>query len=186
MIFATTAKFFNSYRFHNYHDIIPNKDRFYIMPTFGFLSITGEWEIEGSARYDHNVKVLNDSGIGTYDSILSGIEYATEIGADVINMSLGGYMPAREKAAIRIYNEVLKLALEKGNTLPVTAAGNSNMSIASGRGGRHPAASPHSLAIRGYNKEKEVASYSNYGDNLHVVAQGHLSTVLSREMIIHI
>ena len=36
-----------------------------------------------------HIKVLSDDGTGTLDSILAGIVHATEIGADVINLSLG-------------------------------------------------------------------------------------------------
>lgn len=118
-----------------------------------------------------NIKVLSDSGFGTYDGILAGIDYAVEIGADVVNMSLGGFIPAREENAIRIYDKVLESALNRG-TLVVAAAGNSSATISSGRGGMYPAASPYSLAVGASNEEKRVANYSNFGDDLHLVAPG--------------
>src|SRR3989344_4555008 len=37
-----------------------------------------------------NIKVLDDSGSGYYSSIINGIKYAADNGADVISMSLGG------------------------------------------------------------------------------------------------
>src|ERR1700723_608538 len=37
------------------------------------------------------VRVLNDSGSGSFSANLEGILYATENGANIINMSLGGY-----------------------------------------------------------------------------------------------
>ncbi len=42
------------------------------------------------------VKVLNSSGSGSYSGIVSGIEWATTNGMDVINMSLGEHQ-ARQR-----------------------------------------------------------------------------------------
>jgi thermitase len=39
-----------------------------------------------------NVKVLGDSGSGLYSDMCSGITWAADNGADVINLSLGGTM----------------------------------------------------------------------------------------------
>lgn len=41
------------------------------------------------------VKVLNDNGNGAFSSIIDGIFYATNHGANVINMSLGGELPRK-------------------------------------------------------------------------------------------
>ncbi|MCK4682274.1 S8 family serine peptidase, partial [Candidatus Bipolaricaulota bacterium] len=39
------------------------------------------------------VKVLNSAGIGAFSWVISGMLYANAIGADVINMSIGAYLP---------------------------------------------------------------------------------------------
>lgn len=67
-----------------------------------------------------SVKVLDDSGSGTQESVIDGIIFATDNDADVISMSLGGYATdSREKA----YNSAIKYAIDKG-VIVVVAAGN--------------------------------------------------------------
>ena len=67
------------------------------------------------------VKALSDSGQGTLESLIAGIEYATEKGADVLSMSLGFSYPSAYTG------EAMRNALV--NTLPLgivvaAAAGN--------------------------------------------------------------
>lgn len=66
------------------------------------------------------VKVLDDNGSGTQESVIDGIILATDNGADVISMSLGGYATdSREQA----YNAAIKYATDKG-VIVIVAAGN--------------------------------------------------------------
>jgi len=44
---------FTSFRLHTYYDLLPDNDRFYLMPSIGVLTIAGEWEIKGNASYNH-------------------------------------------------------------------------------------------------------------------------------------
>lgn len=70
-----------------------------------------------------SIKVLNSAGMGTQKSIIAGILEATDEGADVISLSLGGPSNnGRQKA----YSQAVKYALNKG-AIVVAAAGNSNM-----------------------------------------------------------
>jgi len=66
------------------------------------------------------VKVLNDSGSGSYSSAADGIYYAVDNGAQIINMSLGGSRPGTQ----------LELAIEyadsKGVTVVMAAGNNGN------------------------------------------------------------
>ncbi len=63
------------------------------------------------------VKVLNDSGSGSYSSISKGIRYAVDNGANVINLSLGG------SSANRTLESAINYASSKG-VIVVMAAGN--------------------------------------------------------------
>ncbi len=97
------------------------------------------------------VKVLNDSGSGSYDAIAQGIRYATDNGANVINLSLGGSYPnsALESA--------LKYASSKG-AIVVMAAGND-----SGLQPGYPAryADETGIAVGAVDKNNKLASFSN-------------------------
>ncbi|HEX4600525.1 MAG TPA: S8 family serine peptidase, partial [Gemmatimonadales bacterium] len=77
------------------------------------------------------VKVLNCLGSGSFASIIAGILYATNVGADVINMSLGAYFPKSTPGAAR-----LLAALDRATTfahshgvLIVAAAGNGGIDL---------------------------------------------------------
>jgi Subtilase family len=67
---------------------------------------------------DINVKVLGDSGSGLYSDMCSGITWAADHGADVINLSLGGTM------ASSALESAVNYAWSKG-VVVVAAAGNS-------------------------------------------------------------
>lgn len=70
------------------------------------------------------VKVLNARGSGSFSGILNGILHATDIGAEVINMSLGALYPRRGNHAFnKMLDRVTKYARSAGVTI-VVAAGN--------------------------------------------------------------
>ena len=68
-----------------------------------------------------SIKVLNSAGMGTQKSIIAGILEATDEGADVISLSLGG--PSNQSRQ-RAYTQAVNYALKKGSIV-VAAAGNS-------------------------------------------------------------
>ena len=107
------------------------------------------------------VKVLDGSGAGTYADIAEGIIWATENGAHVINLGLGGSEPsnALEKAIAYSYN--------RGVTL-IAAAGNDGVG-----GVCYPAAyDDYVIAVGATRYDETVAYYSNYGLSLDLVAPG--------------
>ncbi len=106
------------------------------------------------------VKVLNSDGVGTILNVISGIHYAVRHGADVINMSFGTaqYSPALETA--------LEEAANNGVVL-VAAAGN-----ASSNAPTYPAASNVVIGVGAVNADNTLASFSNYGVDVSVVAPG--------------
>ncbi len=72
------------------------------------------------------VKVLDKTGSGDFDDIISGIIFATDAGADVINMSLGALISTKEQGAkqlIKALQRAVDFATKRG-VLVVAAAGN--------------------------------------------------------------
>ncbi len=72
------------------------------------------------------LKVLSEDGSGSFGDIIFGIYLASAIGADVINMSLGGYVDANNPGnagLLYVLQEVIDFARAKG-VLVVAASGN--------------------------------------------------------------
>jgi subtilisin family serine protease len=106
------------------------------------------------------VKVLDSTGAGSTYSVAEGIIWATDHGANVINMSLGNYTDAQ------FLHDALKYAYEHGVIL-IAASGNDNTD----RPG-YPAAYPEVFAVSATDADESRAKYSNYGDYIDVVAPG--------------
>lgn len=107
------------------------------------------------------IKVLDKRGSGSYTNIALGIRWAADHGADVINMSLGGPVPAQ------VLEEALAYAYGKGVTI-VAAAGND----ATGTVGYPAAYDAYVIAVGATRMDKELAYYSNWGSSLDLVAPG--------------
>jgi thermitase len=107
-----------------------------------------------------NVKVLGDGGAGTYSALVSGIIWAADNGAEIINMSLGGssYSTTLENA--------VNYAWSKG-VVVVAAAGNAGSSTPC-----YPAAHPNCIAVAATDGWDALASFSNYGNWVDVAAPG--------------
>lgn len=107
------------------------------------------------------IKVLNNNGSGTYTDIANGIIWATDHGAQVINLSLGG------SSAAQVLEEAVAYAYNKGVTV-VAAAGNDGSSNIS-----YPAAyDNYVIAVGATQYDENLAPYSNYGSGLDLVAPG--------------
>ncbi|WP_350342930.1 S8 family peptidase [Proteinivorax tanatarense] len=106
------------------------------------------------------VKVLGDDGSGSLYDIINGVIYATDIGADIINMSLGGglYSPSM--------NNACEAAAEAG-TIPIAASGNDGRASIS-----YPANYDSVMAVGSVDSNGSRSSFSNYGDGLDIVAPG--------------
>ncbi|MDI6631275.1 MAG: S8 family serine peptidase [Thermoanaerobacteraceae bacterium] len=107
-----------------------------------------------------NVKVLDDTGSGYYSWIASGIIWAADNGAKVINMSLGGRLPSLT------LRRAVDYAWAKGAVL-VAAAGNSNTTKA-----LYPAYYRNCIAVAATDANDLKASFSNYGKWVDVAAPG--------------
>jgi hypothetical protein len=134
------------------------------------------------------VRVLDDSGQGSFFANLEGILYATDNGADVVNMSLGGYFDrtdADDMSFVDVLQRVVDYAFQRGILL-VAAAGNSSedFNTATSPTGSYadslnaPAGLHHILSVGATGPVAEanfddIAAYSNFGnDGVAVFAPG--------------
>jgi serine protease len=106
------------------------------------------------------VKVLDSGGSGSWDVIAEGIEWATDQGADIINLSLGGTYDAQvvEDAVNYAYNNGVLVVCAKGND------GRRKAFFPSDYANAFAVAATHSGGLR--------ASYSNYNDATDITAPG--------------
>ena len=107
------------------------------------------------------LKAMDDDGYGESLEIFCAMMYALEIGADVVNMSLGGdgESPLLEEAA---------KALEKADIPVCVSAGNECNDLQY----HHPADIESCIVIGAVNKKKQIADFSNFGETIDFVAPG--------------
>ncbi|MBU4262157.1 MAG: S8 family serine peptidase [Proteobacteria bacterium] len=117
------------------------------------------------------VKVLDDSGAGASADIAEGVAFAVAKGASVINMSLGWSAKSRVTTD-PVLDPALAAAHADGVTI-VCAAGNEGWS----KNVSYPAISPYTIAVGAVDINGTVASYSNGGTGLDLVAPGGGNTV---------
>lgn len=111
------------------------------------------------------IKVLGRDGSGDTSKIANGILKAAEMGAKVINLSLGGPQSS----------SVLKSAVDKATqqgALVVVASGNENTQTPS-----YPAAYPNALSVGSTTSSDSRSNFSNYGSTVDIAAPG--SDILS-------
>jgi serine protease len=109
------------------------------------------------------VKVLDHTGSGTAQTLADGLYWATDNGAQVINMSLGwpaGYNPGAtvQNAIIYAYNHGVVL---------VASSGNQGVSQVS-----YPAAYSQVIAVGATRYDDQLTYYSQYGSAQELVAPG--------------
>ena len=107
-----------------------------------------------------DVKVLCPYTQSTTDNIAKGILHSAEVGADVINLSLGG----------RSYSQTLKDATEvayENDSIMVAAAGNEGADSIS-----YPAAYEHVISVGAVDINQQRADFSNIGEKLEFMAPG--------------
>jgi serine protease len=109
------------------------------------------------------VKVLDYSGSGSASELADGLYWATDNGAQVINMSLGwfpGYDPGAtvHNAVEYAYNHGVVLVASSGNWGTGTVA--------------FPAAYAEVIAVGATKCDNQITDYSQYGPGLEVVAPG--------------
>ena len=114
------------------------------------------------------VKVLNEEGQGTHDTVALGLVYAAINGARVINLSFGG------EQSSRTLEDAIDYAYNQGCIL-VAGTGNDGGAI------MYPARLPHCIAVGATDELDNLCDEqiwgnglsSNYGSEIDVVAPGN-------------
>jgi thermitase len=101
-------------------------------------------------------------GAGLVDNINTGIKWAIDFGADVINMSLG----IRHSGGGLPHEEIVNYAKQKGVTI-VAASGNDGQEEL-----YYPGALPYVIAVGAVDEIGNMANFSTYGKQVSFVAPG--------------
>lgn len=117
------------------------------------------------------VKVLNDSGSGSFSWVAQAIRYVADLPNDanlsgkkrIISMSLGG-----SSGSTDLYNAI-KYAISKGVFL-VAAAGNDYCNSPETVG--YPGNYPEMITVASLDKSETVSAFSSCGKNVDVIAPG--------------
>jgi len=106
------------------------------------------------------VRVLDDLCSGSYEGVASALVWAVDHGADVINLSLGGYSPSAllENATYYAYARGVALFAAAGNDGIATTV--------------YPAAYNWVMALGSVNNVPERAGTSNFGAMIDLTAPG--------------
>lgn len=108
------------------------------------------------------VKVLNSRGTGNDADLARGIRWATDHGAHIINLSLGG---AENSQALR---DAIDYAFQRG-VLLIAASGNDHQL---GNFTNYPAAYPQVVAVGATTNSDKIAGFSNTGEHIDLAAPG--------------
>ena len=111
------------------------------------------------------VKVMDDNGLGDFANIAQGLIYAVDNGASIVNMSLGTLILSKASISLTM-DEAIDYAYKQGVTM-VAAAGNNGISSIS-----YPASNNKVISIGATDSQDMLASFSNYGSGLDLVAPG--------------
>ncbi|MBQ1491828.1 MAG: S8 family serine peptidase [Blautia sp.] len=107
------------------------------------------------------VRVMNSGGYGYEMDVASGVRYAADHGAKVINMSL------ECEGSCHYVREAILYALRKGISV-VVAAGNNNWDVAN----EGIANISNAIVVGAVDYNRMLAPFSNYGATIDVVAPG--------------
>jgi subtilisin family serine protease len=111
------------------------------------------------------VRVLDDRGDGSADEVAAGVNWATDHGADVINLSLGGSLPLLSGNS-DAFDAALTRALDRGIVV-VAASGNDGLPVC-----EQPAAQGRLLCVGAVDKRGNRSYFSNFGSGLGLVGPG--------------
>ncbi|AGH94504.1 S8 family serine peptidase [Pseudobdellovibrio exovorus] len=130
------------------------------------LGIAGVcWKVQLMA-----VRVLNTLGSGSSSAIISGVDFAIQNKANVINMSLGGAGLGSDMA----FQQILQDASDAGIAI-IVAAGNSSVDNDNSPNADYPCSFtiPNLVCVAALDQSYDIADFSNYGiTKVHVGAPG--------------
>ncbi len=106
------------------------------------------------------LRVLDAQGVGSYSDVAAGIVYATDHGAQIINLSLGGYNPSS------VLESAVNYADSRG-VMVIAAAGNTGQ-----QGVLYPAAYEPVIAVASVDQNLQRSSFSSYGPEIDLLAPG--------------
>ena len=114
----------------------------------------------------HSVRVLSCGGSGSYSDIIAGLQWIknhvrdNQFKSAVVNMSLAGPKSSQ-------FNEAVEQLIAEGINV-VVAAGNESSDACS----KSPASAPNALTVGATTSSDALASYSNYGSCVDILAPG--------------
>ena len=130
-----------------------------------------------------DLKVSDASGMISMSSIARAIRYATDNGADIINLSLGT-LPGESLESVAVLRDAVDYA-DSNQVLLVAAAGNNGVSLDSTP--VYPASfdTPNLLVVAATTPADQLASFSNTGSDVDLFAPGDLilSTIPGAEVV---
>ncbi|MBN2465560.1 peptidase S8 [candidate division WOR-3 bacterium] len=106
------------------------------------------------------VRVLNDSGSGTTDVVASGVRWAADHGARIVNMSLTSPYNSTP------LEQACDYAAQRGVVIVVASGNEGHQAIG------FPAALDQCIAVGATSEASQLASFSNYGPEQELVAPG--------------
>ncbi|NKQ38580.1 MAG: S8 family serine peptidase, partial [Methanosarcinales archaeon] len=119
------------------------------------IGITGVAQVSVMAE-----KVLDSSGSGTASNVASGIVHSTDMGADIISLSLGSGV------STIVMQDAVTHAWNNG-VVVVAASGNSG-----DEGVSFPAGFPEVIAVGSVDPDGQLSSFSSHGVEVELVAPG--------------
>ena len=107
-----------------------------------------------------NLRAFDKNGTGEEDDAASAIIYAVKMGAKIINMSWG------DSQYSNLLKDVIQYAYENGVVLVASSGNNSTNSP------HYPSGLSNVISVGAIQENGALASYSNYGSSLDLVAPG--------------
>jgi len=117
------------------------------------------------------IKVLDDNGSGSYESIEKGLKNAINMNVDIINMSLGSSTTPPQSI-----HDLIKQAVSQGIVV-VAAAGNDSNAV------NYPARYDEVFAVAALDQSGNLATFTSKDETIDIVAPGVdiYSTYLNNE-----
>lgn len=106
------------------------------------------------------IKVLNDDGSGSFETIAAGLKKAIELNVDIINMSLGASVEPP-----KFIHDLILEAVSKGIVV-VAAAGNDSKNV------NYPARYDEVIAVAALDAGGKLATFTSKDETVDIVAPG--------------